>query len=63
MYVQIPANAFYFTLGFVTGIIITIWLLYMLVKRQERKNKENLEKMWKTLETGSENTEIKKKKK
>lgn len=45
MYVQIPANGFYFVLGALCGIVFTIWLFYVLAKKSEKKNVEDLKNM------------------
>ena len=39
-YVQIPANAFYFTLGFICGIVSLFCVFLILANKQEKKKKE-----------------------
>ena len=42
MYVQIPANPFYFTLGIFVGVIGFLIFIYIVGSRADRKNKENI---------------------
>jgi uncharacterized membrane protein YciS (DUF1049 family) len=42
MYVQIPATGFYFVLGMICGIILTIWFFYTIAKKNEKKQEERM---------------------
>ena len=46
MYVQIPANAFYFTLGIVCGMVIVIFVLSMWAKKEAKKKQEMMKNIF-----------------
>lgn len=43
MYVMIPSNIFFFTLGVIVGVILLFLILIMLSKKQQKKQKESVE--------------------
>lgn len=43
MYVMIPSNIFFFTLGVIVGVILLFLILVMLSKKQQKKQKESVE--------------------
>lgn len=43
MYVMIPSTIFFFILGVITGFALLFIILAILSKKQEKKNKKNVE--------------------
>ena len=43
MYVMIPSTIFFFILGVITGFVLLFIILVSLSKKQEKKNKKNVE--------------------
>lgn len=43
MYVMIPSTIFFFILGVITGFVLPYIILAILSKKQEKKNKQNIE--------------------
>lgn len=48
MYVMIPSTIFFFILGVITGFVLLFIILVILSKKQEKKNKQNVEDFLKT---------------
>ena len=48
MYIMIPSTIFFFILGVITGFVLLFIILAILSKKQEKKNKENVEEFLKT---------------
>ena len=48
MYIMIPSNIFFFILGVITGFVLLFIILAILSKKQEKKNKQNVEEFLKT---------------
>lgn len=43
MYVMIPSTVFFYILGVITGFVLLFIILVILGKKQEKKNKKNVE--------------------
>lgn len=43
MYVMIPSTVFFYILGVITGFVLLFIILAILSKKQEKKNKKNVE--------------------
>lgn len=43
MYVMIPSTVFFYILGVITGFVLLFIILLILSKKQEKKNKQNVE--------------------
>ena len=43
MYVMIPSTVFFYILGVITGFVLLFVILAILSKKQEKKNKKNVE--------------------
>lgn len=48
MYVMIPSTVFFYILGVITGFVLLFIILVILGKKQEKKNKQNVEEFLKT---------------
>lgn len=53
-YIQIPANAFYYVLGIITGVVGLTWIASIKVKKEEKKRIEMMRTMF-----GNDNSEEK----
>ena len=43
MYIMIPSTVFFYILGVITGFVLLFIILLILSKKQEKKNKQNIE--------------------
>lgn len=49
MYIQIPANAFYFVLGIICGVIALICILSILARKQAELDRQKYKQLFDTL--------------